>query len=97
MKNAAVISATLMILILMTGEVEAADFEIDSGKNFVEQKRFVPPIKIPRREKAPRKFYTRRVPVRPTPHYVPRKSKPSRDNRGGGGRRNFKPPQAPFK
>ncbi len=54
MKNAAIISATIAILILIAGEVEAADFEIDSGKNFVEQKRFVPPIKIPPRdEKAP--------------------------------------------
>ena len=97
MKNAAIISATIAILILIAGEVEAADFEIDSGKIFVEQKRFVPPIKIPRRdEKTPRKFYTPRQSVRPTPRYIPRKSKPSRDIRGGG-RRNFSPPQAPFK
>ena len=97
MKNAAVILATLAILNFFTGEVDAADFEIDSGKNFVEQKRFTPPLIIPRRTESPQeKFYPRRPP-RPKPRYLPNKpNKPSRDNRGGGHRR-FGPPQAPFK
>jgi hypothetical protein len=93
MKNAAVISATLAILIFMTVEVDAAEFKIDSGKNFVEQKRFIPPIRIPHRDKdSPEKFYTPRYPVRPKPRYTPSKPGPSRDNRGGG-RRKFGPPQ----
>ena len=97
MKNAAIILATLSIIILSADAVEAADFKIDTGKNFVELRRFTPPIPIPRRdENRPPKFYMSRYPMRPKPHYLPTKSKPSRDNRGGG-RRNFSPPQAPFK
>ena len=95
MKNAALISATLAILIFLSGEVDAADFKIDSGKNFAEQRRFVVPIKIPRQTKDnPRDFYAKRYPPRPTPRYMPSKPKPSRDFRGGRGR--FVP-QAPFK
>ena len=90
MKNAAVILATLAILILSTGEVEA-------GKIFIEQKRFVMPVKVPRRfSEPPKDFYVRRYPVRPTPRYIPSRTKPYRDVRGGG-RRKFAPPQAPFK
>ena len=87
MKNAARILATITIMILLTGEVQAADF--------VEQKRFVPQIKIPRQtEKNPRDYYSKSYPPRPKPRYLPSKPKPSRDNRGGRGR--FVP-QAPFK
>ncbi len=87
MKNVARILATLAILIFLSGEVCAADF--------VEQKRFLPQIKIPRQTKDnPRDFYAKRYPPRPKPHYIPNKPKPSRDFRGGRGR--FVP-QAPFK
>ena len=87
MKNAALISATLAIMIFLSGEVHAADF--------VEQRRFAPQIKIPRQIKDnPRDFYAKRYPPRPTPRYMPSKPKPSRDFRGGRGK--FVP-QAPFK
>ena len=77
MKNAAKILATLAIIFLITGEVEAADFKINSRKILVEQKRIVVPIKIPRRfEKPPQKFYTPRQPVRPKPHYIPSRPPP---------------------
>ena len=87
MKNAALISATLAILIFLSGEVHAADF--------FEQRRFAPQIKIPRQTKDnPRDFYAKRYPPCPKPRYMPSKPKPSRDFRGGRGR--FVP-QAPFK
>ncbi|MBR0060192.1 MAG: hypothetical protein IJP68_01815, partial [Selenomonadaceae bacterium] len=64
MKNAALISATIAIMMLLTGEVHAADF--------VEQRRFAPQIKIPRQIKDnPRDFYAKRYPPRPTPRYMP--------------------------
>ena len=87
MKNAALVSATIAIMIFLSGEVHATDF--------VEQRRFAPQIKIPRQTKDnPRDFYAKRYPPRPTPRYMPSKPKPSRDFRGGRGR--FVP-QAPFK
>ena len=88
MKNAAIILATLAILILNSGEAEA-------GKVFVEQKRFTMPMKVPRRfSEPPKETYFRRYPPRPKPRYIPHTPKPSRDVRGGG-RRKFAPPQAP--
>ena len=87
MKNAALVSATIAIMIFLSGEVHATDF--------VEQRRFAPQIKIPRQTKDnPRDFYAKRYPPRPKPRYMPSKPKPSRDFRGGRGR--FVP-QAPFK
>lgn len=87
MKNAAVILATLAITIFMAGEVDAADFQIDSDKNFVEQRRNVIPMKVPRRFlEPPREIYRKRQPVRPTPHYFPKDKKPSRDYRDDGRR-----------
>ncbi|MBR4152698.1 MAG: hypothetical protein IKT98_07025 [Selenomonadaceae bacterium] len=93
MRNAAKILAILAIIIFMTGEVDAAEFKINSGKNFVEQRRSSIPMKVPRRfEEPPREIYRKRYPVRPIPRYYPTKPRPSRDIRGGG-RRNFVPPQ----
>ena len=88
MKNAAVILATLAITIFMAGEVYAADFKVDSDKNFVEQRRNVIPMKVPRRFlEPPREIYRKRQPVRPTPHYFPKYNpKPSRDYRDDGRR-----------
>ena len=88
MRNVARILATLAVLIFLAGSVQAAEV--------VEQKRFVPQIKIPRQsEKNPRDFYAKRYPPRPKPRYLPSKPKPSRDYRGGG--RGKFVPRAPFK
>ena len=88
MKIAAIILATLAILILSTGEVAAE-------KVLIEQKRFNLPMKVPRRfTEPPKEIYFRRYPPRPHPRYIPHYPKPSRDVRGGG-RRKFAPPQAP--
>ncbi|MBR4904620.1 MAG: hypothetical protein IKZ53_08105 [Selenomonadaceae bacterium] len=98
MKNAAIVLATLAIIIFTAGEVDAADFKIDSDKNFVEQRRSSIPMKIPRRFlEPPREIYRKRQPVRPTPHYYPKdKPKPFRNIRGGS-RGHFRPPLPPFR
>ena len=97
MKNAAVALAALIIL--LTGEVEAADWQTDTEKFFVEQRSVLPsrlrePLFPPHRN--PRKDYLPRKPFRPIPHYRPSKPKPSNDIRGGK-RKNFRPPQPPHK
>lgn len=97
MKYAAVILATL--LILATGEVEAVDLQIDSGKNFVEQRGVVPPrLREPLFPpyRTPRKDYLPRKPLRPIPRHLPSKPKPSNDVRGGKNK-YFRPPQPPHK
>lgn len=88
------------LITLFAGEVEAADLQIDSGKNFVEQKRLIPPRlrrpQIPQipPQRTPRKDYSPRIPVRPSPRHLPNLPKNTHDQRGGS-RKNFNPPQAP--
>ena len=93
MKKIAKLLATIsaFAVIIFAGTVCAADLNID-GKIFAEQRsfvppriryRFVPPINIGRRDDSkPAKVYPSRVPVRPTPRYLPSKPKPSHDKRG---------------
>lgn len=97
MKYAAVILTAL--LILFAGKVEAAQWQIDSGKDFVEQRSVLPPrlreplfppARVPRKDYIP----PRRLP-RPTLRH-PSKPKPYRDIRGGKWK-NFRPPQTPHK
>lgn len=96
MKYAAMILATLLILV--TVKVEAADLQIDSEKNFIEQRsvpaRLREPLFPPYR--TPRKDYIPRKPLRPIPRHLPRKPKPSNDVRGGKNK-YFRPPQPPHK
>ena len=82
----AIISVVAVIIFADTAHATIID-----GKIVVEQKssvpprihyRFVPPINIGRREQNPPKIYPSRVPVRPTPRYLPSKPKPSHDKRG---------------
>lgn len=92
MKTAAGILATFAIMIILTTSVEATELTTYAGKIFIKQqsivpqrhRRFVPPINIPHREKNyPRKEYSPRLPVRPTPRYTPSKPKTQPDKRGG--------------
>lgn len=88
-KLLAIISA-VAIINFFAPEAHAADLHVDE-KIFAEQKSvvpprlrrpFVPPINMGRREVKPAKVWPSRVPVRPTPRYLPSKPTPSRDNRG---------------
>lgn len=102
MKIITKILTALALIILFAGEVEAADLQIDSGKNFVEQKRLIPPrLRRPQLpqippKRTPRKDYTPRLPVRPTPRHLPNLPKTTHDKRGGS-RKNFGPPQNPHR
>ena len=98
MKLVARILTAFTLIILLAGNVEAADLQIDSGKTFVEQKRSLPPRlrqpQIPPR--APQKDYAPRLPVRPAPRHLPNLPKATHDKRGGE-RKNFEPPQPPHR
>ena len=102
MKIITKILMALALIILFAGEVEAADLQIDSGKNFVEQKRLIPPrLHRPQLPQIPpqrtkRKDYTSRLPVRPSPRNLPNLPKNTHDQRGGS-RKNFGPPQNPHR
>ncbi|MBR1645672.1 MAG: hypothetical protein IJ685_02725 [Selenomonadaceae bacterium] len=87
-KLSAIISAVAVII--FADSVDAANLNVDE-KIFVEQKSvvpprlrrpFIPPINMGRDKVKPAKVYPSRVPVRPTPRYLPSKPQPSRDNRG---------------
>ncbi|MBR2519121.1 MAG: hypothetical protein IKE46_04960 [Selenomonadaceae bacterium] len=89
--NFLAIISVVAIINFFAAQVHATDLNVD-GKIFVEQRSvvpprlrrpFVPPINMGRRDPAkPAKVYPSRVPVRPTPRYLPSKPQPGRDNRG---------------
>lgn len=102
MKIITKILTAFALIILLAGEVEASDLQIDSEKIFVEQKRLIPPRlrkpQIPQipPTRTPRKDYSPRLPVRPSPRHLPNLPKTTHDKRGGS-RKNFNPPQAPHR
>ena len=93
MKIVVKILTVLAIMIFFTGEVDAA--QVDSEKVFVARRILLPPRlrqPLPSSIRTPRKDYPSRVPVRPTPRYLPNLPKSTYDNRGGK-RKKFAPPQ----
>ena len=102
MKLVAKILTAFAVIILFAGEVDAADLQIDSGKIFSEQKNLLPPRlrrpTLPRilPSRTPRKEYTPRLPIRPSPRHLPNLPKTTYDKRGGKSKK-FSPPQVPHR